>query len=134
MNRADVTYKVVYRKNGVKASESNAIKASGLYEMEKAETADKYSMFLYGNQGYVTIEGRGEGRVLVVKDSYANSLVPYLIENYAEICVIDPRSYRNSIDALMQREQFDQVLLLFSFQTYSTTNISSYLAASAGEG
>ena len=107
---------------------------SGLYEMEKAETADKYSMFLYGNQGYVTIEGRGEGRVLVVKDSYANSLVPYLIENYAEICVIDPRSYRNSIDALMQREQFDQVLLLFSFQTYSTTNISSYLAASAGEG
>ena len=107
---------------------------SGLYEMEKAETADKYAMFLYGNQGYVTIEGRGEGRVLVVKDSYANSLVPYLIENYAEICVIDPRSYRNSIDALMQREQFDQVLLLFSFQTYSTTNISSYLAASAGEG
>lgn len=107
---------------------------SGLYEMEKAETADKYSMFLYGNQGYVTIEGRGEGRVLVVKDSYANSLVPYLIENYAEICVIDPRSYRNSIDALMQREQFDQVLLLFSFQTYSTTNISSYLAASASAG
>lgn len=107
---------------------------SGLYEMEKAETADKYAMFLYGNQGYVTIEGSGEGRVLVVKDSYANSFVPYLTENYAEICVIDPRSYRNSIDALMQREQFDQVLLLFSFQTYSTTNISSYLAASASAG
>ena len=45
--------------------------------------------------------------------------------------MVDPRSYRNSIDTLMQREQFDQVLLLFSFQTYSTTNISSYLAASA---
>ena len=39
-----------------------------------------------------------------------------------------------SIDALMQREQFDQVLLLFSFQTYSTTNIASYLAASANAG
>ena len=104
---------------------------SGLYEMEKAETADKYAMFLYGNQGYTTIEGNGEGRVLVVKDSYANSFVPYLTANYAEICMVDPRSYRNSIDALMQREQFDQVLLLFSFQTYSTTNIASYLAASA---
>lgn len=104
---------------------------SGLYEMEKAETADKYAMFLYGNQGYTTIEGNSEGRVLVVKDSYANSFVPYLTANYAEICMVDPRSYRNSIDALMQREQFDQVLLLFSFQTYSTTNIASYLAASA---
>ena len=104
---------------------------SGLYEMEKAETVDKYAMFLYGNQGYTTIEGNGEGRILVIKDSYANSFVPYLTANYAEICVVDPRSYRNSIDALMQREQFDQVLLLFSFQTYSTTNIASYLAASA---
>ena len=70
----------------------------------------------------------------MVKDSYANCFVPYLTENYAEICVVDPRSYRNSIDALMQREQFDQVLLLFSFQTYSTTNIASYLAASATAG
>ncbi|RHB48083.1 hypothetical protein DW886_04645 [Enterocloster aldenensis] len=37
VNRADVTYKVVYRKNGVKASESNAIKASGMYEMDHEE-------------------------------------------------------------------------------------------------
>ncbi|WP_349769081.1 hypothetical protein [Hungatella sp.] len=34
VNHADVTYKVVYRKNAVKASESNAIKASGYYETE----------------------------------------------------------------------------------------------------
>lgn len=34
INRADVTYKVVYRKNAVKASESNAVKASGNYEMD----------------------------------------------------------------------------------------------------
>lgn len=104
---------------------------SGLYDLSKAEVADKYALFLYGNQAYTTIEGTGEGRLLVIKDSYANSFVPYLTANYAEICVVDPRSYRNSIDTLMQREQFDQVLLLFSFQTYSTTNISSYLAASA---
>ena len=107
---------------------------TGLYDLEKTRIADKYSLFLYGNQAYTTLQGRGEGRILVVKDSYANSFVPYLLEHYAEVCVVDPRSYRSSIDALMQREQFDQVLLLFSFQTYSTTNISSYLAVAASAG
>ena len=34
VNHADVTYKVVYRKNAVKASESNAVKASGSYETD----------------------------------------------------------------------------------------------------
>ena len=115
-------------KTGADGAPAEALAVTGLYDMDAAGTADKYSMFLYGNQAYLTIPGRGEGRVLVVKDSYANSFVPYLTENFAEICVVDPRSYRNSIDALMEREQFDQVLLLFSFQTYSTTNIASYLA------
>lgn len=37
VNRADVTYKVVYRKNAVKASESNAIKTGGLYNTDHQE-------------------------------------------------------------------------------------------------
>ena len=44
VNRADVTYKVVYRKNGVKASESNAIKAVSythldVYKRQRERTA-----------------------------------------------------------------------------------------------
>ena len=34
VNHADVTYKVVYRKNSVRASESNAIKTGGSYDMD----------------------------------------------------------------------------------------------------
>lgn len=37
LNRADVTYKVVYRKNAVKATESNAIKAGGTYDPHHEE-------------------------------------------------------------------------------------------------
>ena len=130
----DTPVQMTVWKTDARGEATEPLFTSGLYKMEKAETGDKYALFLYGNQAYTTIQGTGEGRLLVVKDSYANCFVPYLTENYAEICVVDPRSYRNSIDALMQREQFDQVLLLFSFQTYSTTNIASYLAASATAG
>lgn len=34
MNHADVTYKVVYKKNSVRASESNAIKMGGDYDTD----------------------------------------------------------------------------------------------------
>ena len=50
-------------------------------------------MFLYGNNSYTTIQGSGKGKLLVIKDSYANCLVPYLAQHYAQIGVIDPRGY-----------------------------------------
>ena len=43
--------------------------------------------FLDGNNGYSVIEGNGTGSILVVKDSYANSFIPYLTANYAKIGV-----------------------------------------------
>lgn len=42
----------------------------------KFNTRDKYAAFLDGNNGYSVIEGDGEGSILVVKDSYANSFNP----------------------------------------------------------
>ena len=89
-----------------------------MYDKAKLETGDKYAMFLYGNNGYSTIEGSGEGSILVVKDSFANSFVPFLTENYARIGVIDPRGFGLSVSEFAQKEGYDQVLLLFNFETF----------------
>lgn len=99
----------------------------GLYDMEKANTADKYAVFLHGNNGYSTIEGTGEGKLLVVKDSYANCFVPFLTSHYAQIGVIDPRGYKLPIDKLMEQEGYDQVLLLFNFQSFVSNNNLAFL-------
>lgn len=105
--------------------------SAGLYDMDKAATMDKYSMFLHGNNGYTTIKGNGEGKLLVVKDSYANSLVPYLLQHYAEIGMVDPRDYKFNINDLMEQEGYDDVLVLFNFQTFvSNQSISSLMPKS----
>lgn len=101
----------------------------GLYDLSKADTADKYALFLYGNNGYSTIEGSGEGKLLVIKDSYANCLVPYLTENYAQIGVIDPRNYNLPIDALMEKEGYDEVLFVFNFQSFVENSKLTFLYA-----
>lgn len=100
----------------------------GLYDLSKIDTTDKYALFLHGNNGYTTIEGNGTGKLLVIKDSYANCLAPYLTENYAQIGVIDPRGYSLPIDDLMEKEGYDQVLLVFNFQTFVTNNNLSFMA------
>lgn len=101
---------------------------AGLYDTEKFDTVDKYAAFLYGNNGYTTIQGNGEGSILVVKDSYANSFVSFLCANYERIGVIDPRGYKLSIQELAQQEGYDNILLLFNFQTFKSSNDLNGLA------
>ena len=98
-----------------------------MYDKSKLEQGDKYAMFLYGNNGYSTIEGDGEGSILVVKDSYANSFIPYLTANYARIGVIDPRGFGLSVADLAQQEGYDEVLLLFNFQSFKESTFLSCL-------
>ena len=98
-----------------------------LYDMEKAQASDKYGMFLHGNNGYSTIKGNGSGKLLVIKDSYANAFVPFLVDHYEQIGVIDPRGYKLPIDDLMEQEGYEDTLLLFNFQSFVSNNNLSFL-------
>ena len=90
----------------------------GLYHTGQTQARDKYALFLYGNNGYSTITGSGAGRILVVKDSFANCFVPFLTEHYAQIDVVDLRNYPYSLDSLIDAQDYSRILLLYSFQNY----------------
>ena len=90
-----------------------------LYSKEKFETRDKYAAFLRGNNGYSEIKGDGDGSVLVIKDSYANSFIPYLTADYEKIGVVDYRMNLDKIDAIMEKGGYDRVLFLYSFDAFS---------------
>lgn len=95
-----------------------------LINTEKFSTRDKYAAFLDGNNGYSVIEGNGTGSILVVKDSYANSFIPYLTENYAKIGVVDFRNFKYGLDSTIVQEGYDQILILYNFQTFiADTNL-----------
>lgn len=91
----------------------------GLYNKDDFVTRDKYKAFLRGNNGYSTLTGDGDGRILVVKDSYANCFIPYLTANYAEIGIVDFRYTNEKIDSIIARGNYDRVLVLYSFQGFS---------------
>lgn len=94
---------------------------------EKFGTRDKYAAFLDGNNGYSVIEGNGEGSILVVKDSYANCFVPFLTANYEKIGVVDLRNFSYGLDSTIESEGYDQVLILYNFQTFIADNRVVYM-------
>lgn len=71
----------------------------GYYDFSKFEVRDKYAAFLRGNNGYTVIksgvrtveEGQEPSRILIIKDSYANSFAPFLLCNYDEVHIVDLR-------------------------------------------
>lgn len=98
----------------------------GFYDEAALEGADHYRIFLGGNYGRLTVcEPSAERpRLLLIKDSYANCLIPFLALHF-DLDVIDLRYYPKSISALLAEN--DYALALF-VQGVSTLTDDSALA------
>lgn len=79
-----------------------------LYEEKYLETKNKYGYFLDDNHPFIRIETgarspEAEGKKLfVIKDSYANCLIPFLTEHYETVYVLDLRYYRAPLFSLLE--------------------------------
>ena len=112
----------IFQVNG--EAQYEPLRTENLINTEKFATRDKYAAFLDGNNGYSVVEGNGTGSILVVKDSYANSFIPYLTENYAKIGVVDFRNFKYGLDSTIAQEGYDEILILYNFQTFiADTNL-----------
>lgn len=89
-----------------------------LYDYSALEKKDKYLLFQGGNYGITEITGNGEGVLLIIKDSYANSFVPFLTNNYEKIIMLDMRYYMGSPLALCNKEGVTDVLVLYSLSNF----------------
>lgn len=90
-------------------------KYNTLFFPEYLSEKDKYAVYFGGNHAQVDIESKNSASkesLLILKDSFANSFVPYLLDHFSKITMIDTRYYQGDLSALAQR--CDRVLLLYS--------------------
>lgn len=92
-----------------------------LYNEEYLQKKDKYSFFLNNIHPLIEITNEAAGTeetLVVIKDSYANCMVPFLVNHYQRIYVIDPRYYKEAVSELIKQEQtVGDVLLLYNMNT-----------------
>ncbi len=114
--------------------ENSETKTATLYDTLQLEKSDKYSLFLGGDHGIVDIKTTADttDRLLILKDSYANCLVPFLTSYYREIVMIDPAQYDGNLQEVMQNTKFTSILFLYNGNSFVTdTHISKVLETPA---
>ena len=92
--------------------------SDSLYAPDYLDTKNQYGFFLNDNHAFIEIHtGYNPGKILfVIKDSYANSMIPLLTAHYETIYVVDLRYFNGKLFQLMEQyepEQGMDVLVLY---------------------
>lgn len=95
-----------------------------IYDDEKLQEKDKYAYFLGGNYGQVHIQNqkaasKAKGKnILIIKDSFANSFVPFVTQDYENIYMVDLRYYNGDMKAYLQEHEITDVLVLYNISNF----------------
>ncbi|MEA4888232.1 MAG: DHHW family protein [Clostridiaceae bacterium] len=86
-------------------------------------STNKYLAFIQGDNPLVQFKtSLTNGRkIVVLKESFGNALVPYLTNHYQEVYVIDPRSLTADLPAFIQSHGIQDVLIInYAFSITNT--------------
>ena len=102
--------------------------AGTLYDEGFLDAVDKYAYFYGGNTPLLTVEtGNAGPKLLILRDSYMDSLSPYLFAHFSELHILDLRYYRASLKAYLDEQNFDAALVCYSVKNFVEDN-SIFLA------
>ena len=96
---------------------------AGLFYPEHLTEEDKYPVYLDGNHSLVRVCNRdpaAQGRLLVIRDSFASCFGCFLADAFEEIVLLDLRYYRSPVSELLAEEDFDRVLVLYNVGNFMT--------------
>lgn len=95
-----------------------------IYDDEMLQKKDKYAYFLSGNYGQVHIQNqkaasKAKGKnILIIKDSFANSFVPFVTQDYENIYMVDLRYYNGDMKSYLQEHNITDVLVLYNISNF----------------
>ena len=94
-----------------------------IYDLDKANSADPYELFLSGSKSLLRIENpaaTSSKELIVFRDSFGSSLIPLLIEGYSKITAVDIRYV--SPHVLGNFIEFNNQDILFLYNTSVLNN------------
>lgn len=92
-----------------------------LFFKENLSGNDPYSVFLDGNLGFTKIHNPDvkKGRLLIIKDSFAQCFAPFLAHHYRDIYLVDLRHYREPVSLILSKYGINHILVLYGMNTFS---------------
>ena len=99
-------------------------KSATIYSSSALDTNSKYEVFLAGNHPLIKIRTTAPNKknLLLIKDSYANAFVQFLLPYYGTIYIVDPRYYSDDLDKLVTTGEITDILFLYNVNTFVEDN------------
>lgn len=91
-----------------------------VYNFDMLKKKDKYSAFLDDNHSLIkiSINNNTNSKLIITKDSYANCFIPFLLNHFSEIYVVDLRYYTDDIKELINKNNIHNMLMLYNTKTF----------------
>lgn len=87
------------------------------------QPVNRYSAFIGGDNPYTEINNpqlKDGSACLVIKESYGNAFVPFLVDHFENVYVIDYRYYKGTVSELVERKGIQTVIMLNNVAATST--------------
>ncbi len=106
----DISVSVTYDETSTEAS---------IFSEKRLNEKDKYMYYLDGNHSHVSITTsiQNKRKAIIIQDSYAHILIPYLITEYEQIEVFDPRYYHDSVSSFI--DDNTDVYFIYSMDNFA---------------
>ncbi len=91
-----------------------------IYERKYLNGSDQYAAFFNSNQATTVVSGEGAGKLLILKDSYANCFAQFCIDDYEETHMIDMRFFRGSVQKYIEENGVTEVLVLYNVPNFTS--------------
>lgn len=93
-----------------------------LYDESYLNVRDQYSYFLGGNEAIVDITSQNKNgkKLLLIKDSYSHAMIPFLVNDFETIIMLDLRFYNGSLQQYIGQMNFTDIALIYNFETLAT--------------
>ncbi len=90
-----------------------------IYERKFLDGKDKYAVFFNSNQATTVAYGEGDGRLLIIKDSYANCFAQFVVDEYEQTHLLDMRFYKKSVSKYIEENGISEVLVLYNIPNFA---------------
>lgn len=102
-----------------------------IYEEKFLSGSDKYAVFFNSNQSATKVTGNGEGKLLIIKDSYANTFGQFVVDDYAETHLIDMRFFKGKVSNYIEENGITEVLVLYNIPNFCEDTHLSTISVTA---
>ena len=111
--------------------DGNVVDYDIIYDVSEWNSDSKYNCFIAGDQPFEEIHNpnMSDGSsCVVIKESFGNAFVPFLVDHYETVYVVDYRYYPEGLTALVRDKGIKDVIFINNISAATTSSLVSNIA------